>query len=58
LDKSWMGHSKLTTTERYLHAKPRHSDVARLDRAFAGGASDADPLAAALEGSEAPLEGG
>ena len=22
--KSWMGHSKLTTTERYLHAKPRH----------------------------------
>ena len=48
-----MGHSKLTTTERYLHAKPRHSDVARLDRAFAGGASEADPLAAALEGSEA-----
>ena len=34
--KSWMGHSKLATTERYLHAKPRHSDVARLDRAFAG----------------------
>ena len=51
--KSWMGHSKLATTERYLHAKPRHSDVARLDRAFAGGASEADPLAAALEGSEA-----
>jgi len=24
--KSWMGHAKLTTTERYLHAKPRHSD--------------------------------
>ncbi len=51
--KSWMGHSKLATTERYLHAKPRHSDVARLDRAFAGRAADIDPHAAALEGSEA-----
>jgi integrase len=50
--KSWMGHSKLTTTERYLHAKPRHSDVARLDRAFAGTAGDADPLAAGLDGVE------
>ena len=30
-----MGHADLTTTERYLHAKPRHTDVARLDRAFA-----------------------
>jgi integrase len=34
--KAWMGHAKITTTERYLHAKPRTSDVARLDRAFAG----------------------
>ena len=33
--KAWMGHAKLTTTERYVHAKPRHTDVARLDRAFA-----------------------
>jgi integrase len=33
--KAWMGHAKLTTTERYLHAKPRHTDVARLNRAFA-----------------------
>lgn len=32
--KAWMGHAKLTTTERYLHAKPRHDDAARLDRAF------------------------
>lgn len=38
--KAWMGHAKLTTTERYLHAKPRHTDVARLDRAFAGRADD------------------
>ena len=43
--KSWMGHSKLATTERYLHAKPRHSDVARLDRAFAGSLAGADDLA-------------
>jgi integrase len=34
--KAWMGHAELTTTERYLHAKPRHGDVARLDRAFTG----------------------
>jgi integrase len=32
--KAWMGHAKLVTTERYLHAKPRHDDAARLDRAF------------------------
>jgi integrase len=32
--KDWMGHARLTTTERYLHAKPRHDDAARLDRAF------------------------
>ena len=51
--KSWMGHSKLTTTERYLHAKPRHSDVVRLDRAFAGSTGEADLLAAAVEDSEA-----
>lgn len=42
--KSWMGHSKLATTERYLHAKPRHSDVARLDRVFAGHAAEVDGL--------------
>jgi integrase len=32
--KDWMGHAKLSTTERYLHAKPRRDDAARLDRAF------------------------
>ena len=37
-----MGHAKLTTTERYLHSKPRHTDVARLDRAFSGNASEID----------------
>ena len=50
--KAWMGHAKLATTERYLHAKPRHSDVARLDRAFAGSASEVDPFETALEDSE------
>jgi integrase len=40
--KSWMGHAKLTTTERYLHAKPRHTDVARVDRAFAAHPTPAD----------------
>lgn len=43
--KAWMGHAQLATTERYLHAKPRHSDVARLDRAFGGGSADLGTLA-------------
>jgi integrase len=29
LVKDMMGHSKLTTTERYLHSKPRPNDVAK-----------------------------
>jgi len=32
--KDMMGHSKLTTTERYLHSKPRPDDIAKLNRAF------------------------
>ena len=55
--KAWMGHAKLSTTERYLHAKPRHSDIARLDRAFAGQAAEADPLDTALECSRASEAG-
>jgi len=52
--KAWMGHAKLTTTERYLHAKPRHTDVARLDRAFA-----AEPtLTSVHEQAGAVTEGG
>ncbi len=38
--KEMMGHSKLTTTERYLHSKPRKDDAAKLTSAF--GASDAE----------------
>lgn len=33
--QGFLGHSKLTTTERYLHAKVRPEDVAILNRAFA-----------------------
>jgi hypothetical protein len=29
-----MGHSRLTTTERYLHSKPRPGDAAKLTKAF------------------------
>ncbi len=32
--KDMMGHSKLTTTERYLHSKPRPDDVMKLTRIF------------------------
>lgn len=32
----FLGHAKLSTTERYLHAKSRPEDVERLNRAFGG----------------------
>jgi integrase len=32
--KEMMGHSKLATTERYLHSKPRSDDAAKLTSAF------------------------
>jgi integrase len=35
--QGFLGHSKLTTTERYLHAKARPQDVDILNRAFAAG---------------------
>ena len=34
--QAFLGHSRLSTTERYLHAKSRPQDVAVLNRAFAG----------------------
>jgi integrase len=34
--KDFMGHAKITTTERYLHARSRRTDTARLTKAFAG----------------------
>jgi integrase len=36
--KAFMGHAKISTTERYLHARSRSTDAARLTKAF--GASD------------------
>jgi integrase len=33
--QGFLGHSKMSTTERYLHAKARPEDVERLNRAFA-----------------------
>jgi hypothetical protein len=33
--QAFLGHSRLSTTERYLHAKARPEDVATLNRAFA-----------------------
>ena len=48
------GHAQGSTTERYLHSKPRHTDVARLDRAFA-----AEPtLTSVHEQAGAATEGG
>ncbi|HXV05596.1 MAG TPA: tyrosine-type recombinase/integrase [Solirubrobacterales bacterium] len=35
--KEMMGHSQLTTTERYLHTKPRPTDAAKLTAIFAEG---------------------
>ena len=45
--KEMMGHAALTTTERYLHSKPRPGDAAKLTAIFAGD-DDGDelPLAA------------
>jgi integrase len=34
--KDFMGHAKITTTERYLHARSRRTDAARMTKAFAG----------------------
>lgn len=44
--KDFMGHSKITTTERYLHARSRRTDAARLTKAFAGEAELAEAPAA------------
>jgi site-specific recombinase XerD len=32
--RAMMGHPKITTTQRYLHSKPRADDVAKLSALF------------------------
>ena len=32
--KAFIGHAKITTTERYLHVRPRHDDAARMTKVF------------------------
>jgi integrase len=41
--QAFLGHSRLSTTERYLHAKARPEDVATLNRAFAITSAQAGP---------------
>ncbi len=39
--KAFMGHAKITTTEHYLHARPRRDDAARMTRVFDASVGDA-----------------
>lgn len=39
--KAFMGHAKITTTERYLHARPRRDDAARMTKVFDASVSEA-----------------
>jgi integrase len=41
--QSLLGHSKITTTERYLHARPLNELAERMDTIFAVGPSVSDP---------------
>lgn len=43
--RDYLGHSKLSTTDRYLGAKHRPEDFERLNRAFASAAGDAQVVA-------------
>jgi integrase len=45
--KEMMGHAQLTTTERYLHSKPRPSDAAKLTALFSDQEDDHEPPLAA-----------
>jgi hypothetical protein len=40
-----MGHAHYSTTQRYMHHKPRREDAAALAEAFGGADSEKDPEA-------------
>lgn len=44
--QSLLGHSKITTTERYLHARPLNELAERMDAIFAAGPAATDPATA------------
>jgi integrase len=44
--QSWMGHSSIRTTQRYMHHAPSAGDAARLSGAFASSAAETAPVAA------------
>jgi integrase len=41
--KAFMGHAKITTTERYLHARPRRDDAARMTKVFEASVIETPP---------------
>jgi integrase len=45
--QAMMGHSKITTTQRYLHSKPRADDAAKLTAIFEEGEEPAQLAPAA-----------
>lgn len=53
--QGFLGHSKLSTTERYLHAKARPEDVERLNRAFAAPVTTATTNARNRDGTKAGI---
>jgi integrase len=51
--QSYMGHQHYSTTQRYLHHKPRREDAAKLDEAFADtGSNVGNKLRATEDNSE------
>ncbi len=49
--RDFLGHAKLTTTDRYLSAKRRPEELERLDRAFASSAITRNPTEPSVNGS-------
>jgi integrase len=47
--RDFLGHTKLSTTDRYVGAKHRPEDFERLNRAFAPAAGDGSPVASPLQ---------